>query len=598
MRPTKELAELTIFSTDKEETFRRKSVSSPRGLPNVSMEGVMFGPQGPPPLTEAPLTPEDDIEMVDRPTDKDADNGDSGSEATLVDLDQLSALVPASSLKSSAVSEVRELDLDEAELINAESKDDLEGEAVMIDGQGSPIEPRTLTPPQEKPPPIPPRNKSGLVISTNESKPVIVDNALWQFGVQQDVTEVINNVIDRLRYAVKPSGIATTSEEQVDVITNTFYGANTTYTQKAESLDSKIEAWSYLSAFPGKNGLIRNIYEAIDVGLDQTAVEVGQSRSLQYQSISKLPPVLQIQVQRTDFERGVGAFKNRTHVQFPDTIYLDRYIDTGDQDSVVMRRRRESWKWKKELIILMAREAALKNAEGKIPVGEALHSVNEYIKSLQEEAIEGIEIDSSLPDVLAERISEVEKELKDVEEQIEILRHKVTSQFDDLKEYEYKIHSVFIHRGEAGGGHYWVYIYDFEQDVWREYNDENVTIVRDRGRIFNDQGTAGQPYFVAYVRSSDKADLVDAVCREIQSVPVEIPSTGTIENWAGGVEYGAGNGDGDVGGRYGDEKMEMETSHVEHVSPRPLRPKPAVSMVSDNNGWGANGWPPASADGN
>lgn len=591
VRPTKELAELTIFSTDKEETFRRKSISSPRGPPPLSMDGVMFGPQGPPPLAQGPLTPEDDIEMIDRPTDKNVDNGDTASDTTLVDVvdtEHMPPLVHINSHKNSIISEVQDFATNKPGQITTESENDLDGDAVMIDGQISPISPGTLTPPQEKPPPIPPRKKSGLVISTNESKPVIVDNDFWRFGVQQDVTEVINNVIDRLRYSVKPTGIDNSSDEQIDVITSTFYGANTTYTQKAQGLDSKREAWSYLTAFPPPDGVARDLYDAIDVGLDQSAVELEQSSSLQYASISTLPPVLQIQVQRTDYSPTKGAFKNRNHVEFPDTIYLDRYMDTKDQDSVVMRRRRENWKWKKELDVLMAREYALRNAEGEIPVGEALHSVNEYIKSLLQEGVEDIEIDPTLPEVLAERIAEVEKELKDVAEQIEVLRKKTKTQFDDLTEFEYKIHSVFIHRGEAGGGHYWVYIHDSEQDVWREYNDENVTTVRDRSRIFADQGINGQPYFVAYVRSKDKKEMVDTVCRQVPTMPVEVPIVTSNEN---------GNGNDierwDDGNHGGYEKM--ETSHVEHVSPRPLRPKPAVTMAGDSSQWEKN-WPPASSE--
>ncbi len=578
MKPTRELAELTIFSTEKEETFRRKSISSPQGPPTISsvLEGAEYGPQWPPP-SQTLSTPEDDTEMIDLPLDKIADDDDS-SEATLVDMDQLPPLIDTTleeknggekmdvatngiEERTSNVSSIGEID-----------KNDLDGDAVMVNGNDATNNSAIDASQQEKPPPIPPRNKSGLVIQTNESKNIIVDNDFWRFGVQQDVTEVIGNVIFRLQCAIKPTSIEAGSGEQVDVIRNTFYGTNTTYTQKARGLEKKTEAWSYLIVFPGQN-VVRDIYEAIDVVYDVQSVEVENTTCDQYTSISKLPPILQIQIQRTDYSAEQGSFKNRTPVNFPETIYLDRYVDSGDPDSAVMRRRRDTWKWKEELRRLEARHAALVNVKGGIPVTEALVSVKDYISTLQEDEIEGIDIDPALSDALDERTREVASELDDLTEKIKVLKQKLQNQFTDMRQHEYKLQSVFIHRGEAGGGHYWVYIYDFEHDIWREYNDEHVSEVKDRRRIFEDQGALGTPYFLVYVKSDDKKNLVDAVCRDVKEVQMT-----DIGVWADDIDEA-------VSMSNGLEEQIGESSHIEHVKPRPLRPKPAMGS------WEAD-WPP------
>lgn len=579
VKPTRDLAELTIFSTEKEETFRRKSVSSPQGPPTISsvLEGAVYGPQWPPP-SEAPLTPEDDIQMIDRPAEQIGPEGDDSSEATLVDMDQLPPLVPDAEIPNySQISNTAShatVEMLKPEPNGALVQDDLDGDAVMVNGSDIKIEP-----PQEKPPPIPPRNKSGLVIQTNETKNVIADNDFWRFGVQQDVTEVIGNVIFRLQCAIKPTSIEAGTGEQVDVIRNTFYGTNTTYTEKARGLERKTEAWSYLIIFPGQN-VVRDIYEAIDVVYDVQSVEVENATCLQYTSISKLPPILQIQIQRTDYSAEQGAFKNRTPVIFPETIYLDRYVDTGDPNSAVMQRRRATWEWKSELRKLEARQIALVNKQNDIPVTEALVSMKDYLSLLQEDEIDGIPIDASLPEALDERTREIASELDDLNEQIRSLKQKLQDQFTDMRQYEYKLQSVFIHRGEAGGGHYWVYIYDFERDIWREYNDEHVTVVQDRRRIFDDQGSAGNPYFLVYVKSQDKDTLVDAVCRDVQEVQMT-----DINLWQDNVDEAASMSNGT------DEQM-VESSHIEHVKPRPLRPKPASDSIST---W-ENDWPPPDED--
>merc|ERR1711977_408624 len=202
-------------------------------------------------------------------------------------------------------------------------------------------------------------------------------------------------------------------------------------------------------------------------------------------------------------------------------------------------------KWKSQLRSLEARQEALKNSKEDINVPDALLAVKDYVKALQEEEIEGIEIDPALPDALEDRISQVASELEEISKQVNVLKKSLKEQFTDMREHEYKLHSVFIHRGEAGGGHYWVYIYDFEHDIWREYNDEHVSEVKDRRRIFDQTGSAeGTPYYLVYVKTQRLRELVDVVCREVQEEGEDV-------------------------------------RHIEHVKPRPLRPKPPVKE------WGA-----------
>lgn len=93
----------------------------------------------------------------------------------------------------------------------------------------------------------------------------------------------------------------------------------------------------------------------------------------------------------------------------------------------------------------------------------------------------------------------------------------INSQFTDLRELPYRLHSVFIHRGYVSSGHYWIYIYDFAKATWRKYNDGYVTEVKDTREIF-DRDPADRPatpYFLVYVKDELKHMLVNSVCRDI-----------------------------------------------------------------------------------
>ncbi|OWO97968.1 hypothetical protein B2J93_3766 [Marssonina coronariae] len=562
IKPTKQLAELTLVSPEKKAEYmaRRKSTSSASGPPNIasSMDGPISGPQLPPRSTSStPLqSVVEDIEMVDNPIGK-VETPDDSSETTLVDLDPVSA---------NGENEARSEGNSPSDNVNAMSDSD----AVMTNGG---IEPETCLSAPDKPPPIPPRNKPDLSISINGHSSLSNDGDgdLLSFGAQQDVTEVMGNITHRLQCAIKPTGFED-DLEQIDIIRDTIYGTNTTYIEKGSSTATKLEAWPYLMAYPGKEGVIRDIYEALDVTYDQQMIDVEKGKAPQYASISKLPPILQIQVQRSGYDNILKKpAKNSTHMPFFETIYMDRYI--ANEDPAAMQRRRETWKWKSDLRDLEARHEALKNTKEDINVPDALIAVKAYIEGLQEQKIEGIEIPPELPGALADRIAEIAAELEDISKQIDVLNASLKRQFTKMREHEYKLHAVFIHRGEAGGGHYWVYIYDSEHSIWREYNDEHVSEVKDKDRIFERTGGAdGTPYYLVYVRTKQLKEMVDVVCREVPDIPVPAPELGERMDVAiHAIEDDEGS----------------EVRHVEHVKPRHIRPKPVHETV---NGWNQEQW--------
>lgn len=540
MKPTQDLAELTLFSTATEANFRRASISSPSAAPNLNdtVERPIFGPHLPPPPpppkdnppsipthpATAPAQQESDVEMTDELSQEIPDNDDASSQKTLVNPESKSNEAPSADIPTAADVQdfpgrlpsaeppaVGNISIEAPlETVPARGQAGIKNDEVMANS-GS------LTPPPEpmemveKRPPVPPRNKPAP-IKTGESEEDLRAQKLY-FGAQQDVTEVIGNVIFRLQCAIKPTRIDPKFGEQIDVVRETFFGANAVHLKKADSYDVKIEDWANIIVFPGLDGQ-RDIYEALDVVFDEQIVEIDNANATQFASINNLPPIVQIQIQRTAFDPATQqASKNQNRIVFDETIYLDRYME----DEKVLQRRREAWVWKNRIRLLEARQKALQVTDAEVPVEGALHATKDFIQSLEEEEVSDVVINPDLAGTLEERANDISIEMEAISKEISSLKLKLQEQFTDLRQHRYRLQAVFIHRGTNAFGHYWIYIYDFAHDIWREYNDERVSIVEDRTRIFG-QATSGgaTPYYLVYVRDEDKDDIVDAVCREIR----------------------------------------------------------------------------------
>lgn len=104
-----------------------------------------------------------------------------------------------------------------------------------------------------------------------------------------------------------------------------------------------------------------------------------------------------------------------------------------------------------------------------------------------------------------------------IDEEIATLKSLISSQFLELRNLAYRLYAVFVHRGTVSFGHYWIYIYDIQQNTWRKYNDEYVTEVQDVSEIFQESTDSNPPtpYFLVYINDALKERLVDPVCRDV-----------------------------------------------------------------------------------
>lgn len=144
-----------------------------------------------------------------------------------------------------------------------------------------------------------------------------------------------------------------------------FYGQSKSYISAEAGLRSKEEWWCDIKVDVATGS--RDIYAAIDGAFDIQKIAVDNSFAEQFSAISKLPPVLQIQVQRVQFDpMKKSSFKSTHHLDLKETIYMDRYMDTSKED--IVNRRRENWKLKNSLKNLEARRRELLCRNVRYPV--------------------------------------------------------------------------------------------------------------------------------------------------------------------------------------------------------------------------------------
>lgn len=370
-----------------------------------------------------------------------------------------------------------------------------------------------------RPPPIPPRPKP------LERKSTIAD--LEDITKQQDVTEVMSNVLFQLSCAIKPTAFDKDGE-QVDQIKDLFFGkTKTTTLERNRDPIQEIQRFSDIKINVADGP--RDIYQALEAAFDVQDVISNGNPALQFSSISQLPPIFQVQVQRTQFDVALKrTYKSINHLELFQTIFLDRFLD-DDVDSSLMGRRREAWEWKKELAALEARQEELSETKDHPNASQILSEAHEVLISLQhsQSSKPSSEDDTSSITVLPTTISSLEqlsasasRELAKITSQITDLRQKIQTQYTDLRQYPYSLHSIFVHRGTSSFGHYWIYIYDFVKEIWRKYNDSTVTEVS-HDEVFRDLekppvggGSPATSVYLVYVKEDERNQLVEAVRRD------------------------------------------------------------------------------------
>ncbi|KAF9766997.1 hypothetical protein IL306_000495 [Fusarium sp. DS 682] len=366
---------------------------------------------------------------------------------------------------------------------------------------------------------------------------------------QQDVEEVMGSILNLLQTAIRPSSVDESTGIQLEKIMETFFVTTINYTKKFESrtYQKEISFDRSITAFPASHGAC-SLYDALDRNFDWQIIE--EDKVSRYTAIKTLPPVLHVLIQRS---QSMGS-KNGNPVEIPATLYLDRYMD-APHESEAFKDKERNWANVSRISDIKASKAVV---ESTVPTGPFLESfgqeeqANDSVAAAAEDSEmandvdiveEKWEFDGDIDDeyllvgrpnsnpVGAADLPPKPEDIRTTETAIwEKMRSELTEKEEAVEKYHsklknipYKLHAVICHRGQLMSGHYWVWIYDFEQHVWRKYNDSNVEVKRSTDEVLATLNTSGEPYFLCYVRDEDKEKYVDVPRRRRPSPPSDAP---------------------------------------------------------------------------
>ncbi|ORY12020.1 hypothetical protein BCR34DRAFT_483325 [Clohesyomyces aquaticus] len=451
--------------------------------------------------------------------------------------------------KSDTSSTVAEMDVDEDRMDVAETTN------------GQPTADSKPEPPS-RPPPVPPRPQPAAQATSMK--------ALESVAQQQDAAEILNNVFDLLSCAMKGEGTMRDGE-QLDMIKKLFFSDIT----MVRNINGKTTRNTALQdnhlISPGNRN--RPLYAALDDEfslsvLQDLVPQEGQPKPTKYEYIDEASPIQIINVRRLMMGGG-KVTKDASHIGLDEILYLDRYLKKTDSmsEEELQERREKQWTLQEELralearkaeLTLDARKAELSDTDLKLTLADAVESAANFVESLQktnEETLIDLEGDATpnypdLPDQLRYKSAGLEREARALDEDMKQLDQEINSIFTDLKAHPYRLHAVFMHRGSASGGHYWIYIYDFQNSIWRKYNDDRVDEVEDIKDIFEqEERSPATSTGIVYIRQDLVNELTEAVRRnpvqaemgEVEMKDVDSAEYESIEI-INGIEEGSGLG--------------------------------------------------------
>ncbi|NXU94417.1 UBP28 hydrolase, partial [Xiphorhynchus elegans] len=200
---------------------------------------------------------------------------------------------------------------------------------------------------------------------------------------QQDVSEFTHKLLDWLEDAFQLTVNATSpGDKSENPMVQLFYGTFLTEGVHKGNTFSKIETFGQ---YPLQVNGYRNLNECLEGAMVEGEMdEATASQSVKYGQerwFTKLPPVLTFELSRFEFNQSLGQpEKIHTKLEFPQTIYMDRYLYCNKE--LIQMKREEIKRLKDKMVILQQKlERYMEYGSGpaRFPLPDMLQYVLEFI---------------------------------------------------------------------------------------------------------------------------------------------------------------------------------------------------------------------------
>ncbi|KAM0756546.1 cysteine proteinase [Meredithblackwellia eburnea MCA 4105] len=352
------------------------------------------------------------------------------------------------------------------------------------------------------PPPLPPRKTEKPDLEKQVS-------TYMSFGKQNDVTECMDNVMFQLECALNSDA----NPEDSSLVKRLFYGKMKQQLEiedpaEAEPVRSTEEPFFSLLVDVAEEG--RSIYDGLDTVFDDAQVEIEGKRARRRISLVDAPPILHVQLQRVQYDRvAQKVFKSNAHLSFGDTIAMDRYLEVDPANEAAVERRDRTGRCRQELEQSRTRLQELVQSKGA--------DMNQILKEVRSHAHDCGDFFSDFLDEAdgdEEEAADLHVEITSLNQRIEDLRSEIEAVWIDQESSVYELVSVFIHRGSASSGHYYIYQRDSKNtERWLKYNDSLVTDIDPKEEVFRETTGDANAYFLVYCRR-DRLDEIESLKRD------------------------------------------------------------------------------------
>lgn len=349
-----------------------------------------------------------------------------------------------------------------------------------------------------------------------------------QIGDEKDVGEFNMILISRIEDGLKighseDSGIETFSLKRKDsltplqesrlldegIVTTFFYGKQIEELHFQESSGEPVNM--VVNAIFGQVMLDveeKDLYYAWDSAchseIEEFITPQGHRTSAQQDVwLDRLPAILLVQINRVKFDRATGGpVKVHSKFTYPKTLYPDRFLMKNKGLSSSLRQH--ELELKRKVKILETHLAQFEQyKDSAMPLEDVLKltsaffedqlSTSDYMQ-IDEESLDittfnvskvepvtadltarlraGKELLEAYARTVAAKVAEMKLQLQAVTEEIDSIYRR-----PELQEHQYYLHSLLIHDGQAGSGHYYAYSYEAEDEKWWKFNDIHVTQV-------------------------------------------------------------------------------------------------------------------------
>ncbi|NXP57875.1 UBP28 hydrolase, partial [Chloropsis cyanopogon] len=200
---------------------------------------------------------------------------------------------------------------------------------------------------------------------------------------QQDVSEFTHKLLDWLEDAFQLTvNVTSLGDKSENPMVQLFYGTFLTEGVHEGNTFSKIETFGQ---YPLQVNGYRNLNECLEGAMVEGEMdEATASCSVKYGQerwFTKLPPVLTFELSRFEFNQSLGQpEKIHTKLEFPQTIYMDRYLYCNKD--LIQMKREEMKRLKEKMLTLQQKlERYMEYGSGpaRFPLPDMLQYVLEFI---------------------------------------------------------------------------------------------------------------------------------------------------------------------------------------------------------------------------